>query len=150
MLHQLGAPLPFVKPAPGAPARPGPQATPTPEPPVDQISAATAAAMRLALPFVTSPDKARTATPPAAAPATPLAPAGPTRLTLEQYASVCAEIAVAPREARQIRAKYGMPDDATWSATDGAWQQRLSRDPALKARWIELASQFRDWLSKVK
>lgn len=63
--------------------------------------------------------------------------------TLEGYASVFAQVAVAPKEALAICVKHGIPDDAAWKALQRRWTARLSADPELYRTWFKLYTQYR-------
>jgi hypothetical protein len=88
---------------------------------------------------------------PAAAPVAPAAPPpsapGATKLTLEQFASLTAEIAVSPRAAAQIRARYGF-DEAAHRAEAEEHNRRFNADPALLARYMELFQAYREYVAR--
>ncbi|WP_437970342.1 hypothetical protein WMF04_14065 [Sorangium sp. So ce260] len=78
--------------------------------------------------------------------AAPAAPAGPSpgpALSLEQYASLCADLAVAPESAEALFAQYGLREPEARGAVDGFWRGRLARDQAAYKRWQELYWQQR-------
>lgn len=79
-------------------------------------------------------------TPKAAAPAR-----GPD-LTLQQYASLCAELAVYPERADSIRLKYRVGDAQAMAALEGVWRDRFARDAAARADWQKQVEQFQRWL----
>jgi hypothetical protein len=56
-------------------------------------------------------------------------------LTVAQYASLCAELAVFPQQSEAIFARYGLASVKQRVAVDLAWQARLRRDPAEQAAW---------------
>ena len=58
------------------------------------------------------------------------APAAP--LTVEQYASLCAELAVYPDKKVEILRKYYLPDEAAYRALEKDWQVRFLMQPALR------------------
>jgi hypothetical protein len=130
------APLPFK------PARiPTPPATPNPAPALPFKAATDATApsrapadnARLALPFradVQEPPSRRMG-----------------RLTLEQFASLAAELAVWPAAVPQVRARYGL-DEAALRGEQALWQQRFSNDRELFARYAALFQHYRDWLER--
>ncbi|WP_437736672.1 hypothetical protein [Sorangium sp. So ce1335] len=81
-----------------------------------------------------------------AARATPAAPSSPPSapaLSLEQYASLCAELAVAPGDAEALFARYGLDRPDARLAVDRFWRDRLARDEAAHRRWQELYWQHR-------
>jgi hypothetical protein len=59
-------------------------------------------------------------------PAPPNAPS----LTLEAYASLCAELAAFPDQSEAIFTRYGLENAQNRRAVDLAWQERLRRSPA--------------------
>lgn len=70
------------------------------------------------------------------------APQGP-GLTLEQYAKVCTELWQDPTRTTEIRARYGIADEAAWMLVHGGWQEKIRHDPALYKRWMELTAAMR-------
>jgi hypothetical protein len=97
------------------------------------------------LPFRSAaPAPTASAAPPApAAPATPRA----TRFTLEQFASLSAEIAVAPSAVAHVRGRYGL-DEASHRAEAEEWGRRFAVDKELFARYGSLFQSYRDWLAR--
>ena len=107
--------------------------------------------IKAALPFHRPARKERPAMPPvppagsssfaprqqstAPAPSAPSSAVPMTDLTLEQYASMCAELAVFPDRSEAVFAKYGLADGRRRAAVDAAWKQRLSRYPSERAEW---------------
>lgn len=91
--------------------------------------------------------------PPAGAPAARPSPsssdatARASRFTVEQFASLTAEIAVHPAAVAQVRARYGL-DEASHRAEAEGWNRRFSADKELYARYGALFQSYRDWLSK--
>ncbi|MCK6590155.1 MAG: hypothetical protein L6Q76_21505 [Polyangiaceae bacterium] len=73
----------------------------------------------------------------------PLPFSPPPQLTLAQYARVCVELWKDPARSAEICARYGIPDADAWAAVNQLWQERLSRDPTLKQRWIKLTERMR-------
>jgi hypothetical protein len=73
------------------------------------------------------------------------APAEGPRLTLSQYASLRAEMAVYPAHLDAIRGRYGF-DEASYAREDGEWQWRFEADKALFAQYVALFRHYRDWL----
>jgi hypothetical protein len=63
-------------------------------------------------------------------------------LTLEQYASMCAEIQVAPGEAAAIHARYGAADEAAASGLRQGHESRFAADPSERARFDALVAQY--------
>lgn len=83
--------------------------------------------------------------PSGASAARPSAP-GP-RLSIEQLASLAAEIATRPSEIAAVRARYGL-DEASHAAESDAWQRRFAADQALFARFKSLFDEYRAWLAR--
>ncbi|MFT3767296.1 MAG: hypothetical protein QM820_17495 [Minicystis sp.] len=86
----------------------------------------------------------------ASAPITNTPPAAPPSLTLEQYASLSAEISHAPEHVALIRARYFIASDDALRALQRTWQARFAADPALEARFHALLAQYRAWLLQRK
>lgn len=84
---------------------------------------------------------------PAGGPSGPSGPGAAPRLTLEQFASLTAEIAVNPRGAAQIRARYGF-DEAAHRAEAEAHNRRFTADKALYARYMELFQAYREYVAR--
>jgi len=91
--------------------------------------------------------------PPAPSPAraapTAVAPPPPT-LSLQQYASLCAELAVFPGRSEATFQQYGLGNMRDRLTVDLAWQERLRRNPAehqgwqaLHLRWVEHFQQMK-------
>jgi hypothetical protein len=72
-------------------------------------------------------------------------PSRASSLTIEQYASLCVELAELPHEAAQIRAKYQLQTDEDLAATHETWGRHFSVDAASHGRWQELMQRYRDW-----
>ncbi|WP_437483332.1 HEAT repeat domain-containing protein [Sorangium sp. So ce1014] len=80
---------------------------------------------------------------PLSAAATPAPTSGPiSRLTLAQYASLCAELAVSPRQSEAIFERYGLVSHHDRLAVDKAWQERLSRVPDEHRSWQGLYQHY--------
>lgn len=69
-------------------------------------------------------------------------------LTIEQYASLCAELAVFPEAAEATFARYGLAAPQDRAAADRAWQGRLRADDALMQRWQGLYLQYHEHHSR--
>lgn len=89
------------------------------------------------------PSRPATAGPPAQAPELP-------ELTLEQYASLAAEIAAAPLHAAATRAKYGVPSEQAHHALNALWDRRFAEDRAQHERWARLVAEYRAWLRQCR
>jgi hypothetical protein len=90
---------------------------------------------RTALPFAQPP------APGGAAPAFP-------GMALQTYASLRAELMVAPERAAEILAKYQIAGDAAWHALDQEWQARLAKLPETRATFEQLLSSYKEWLRR--
>ncbi len=144
----LSAPRPPSGPPPAAAARPpsGPPPAAAPRPAGAPPPAARARVDRAAL------ENAKTvafAMPPDTGPA---APASPQHfgLTLEQYAILCAEIAVFPERAEAIFTQYGLAARQDRLTADAAWQEKLRADHALMARWQALYLHYHEHYARLK
>jgi hypothetical protein len=72
------------------------------------------------------------------------ADSGAPTLTLQQYASLCAELAAFPDRAETVFQRHGLSDPRHRHAVDLGWQERLRQNPAeyqawrtLYQRWVE-------------
>jgi hypothetical protein len=131
---------PYVSPPPPAPRNSSPEATalklpwiPGPSPlPFRNISETPARPLAGDVPAATSPtDTARGS---AGNPAL--------RLTLEQYASLCAEIVVFPQRVEAIFLRYGLISQKERLAVDLAWQERLRRNATEYHEWQVLYQHY--------
>lgn len=69
------------------------------------------------------------------------------RLTIEQFASLSAEVAINPGAAAQVRGRYGL-DEMSHMAESGVWHRRFSADKELFTRYSALYQSYREWLAK--
>jgi hypothetical protein len=102
-------------------------------------------APQVVLPFRASPPEARAALEQGAqpSPAAPTSPyARPLCLTLEQYASLCAELAVFSAQRDEVFARYGLKHQAQRASIDALWKERLREDPALEREWERYYRQY--------
>ncbi len=132
-----GGKLPF-RATPDSPPRPPPPGPPPPPGrglPFRSPSSTTT-------PAVTAPAVAALTTPAASA-AAPRA----TRFTLEQFASLSAEIAVTPSAVAQVRGRYGL-DEASHRAEAEEWSRRFNADKELFTHYGALFQSYRDWLAR--
>ena len=67
-------------------------------------------------------------------------------MPLEGYASLCAELAVAPEQAAEILKRYHVPDEATRRALDEHWRARLATQPEARAAFDTAVTTYKDWL----
>jgi hypothetical protein len=63
-------------------------------------------------------------------------------LTLDQYASLCAELAVFPHHVEATFHRYGLASLRERLTVDLAWQERLRRNPTEHATWQELYRRY--------
>jgi hypothetical protein len=121
----VGAPLPFKKDGPAAAgAKPAP-AHPVAMPPV-------------------RPERGQKMT--AALPAFVLPPEG-MRFSLEQFASLSAEIAHAPSQVDDLRGRYGVTADQHREEA-AKWRAKFDADPRLAERFTTLVHQYKAYLDK--
>ena len=71
--------------------------------------------------------------PATAPPADPQGPPG--RLTLEQYAALCAELAASPQATDAVFTRYGLVSSDDRSQVDLSWRERLRRNPVEYKLW---------------
>lgn len=110
--------------------------------------------MAIAMPFIkraeggSAPAHEERAPSPAPLASTP-APAnvGPP-MTLDAYASLCAELLAYPERRPDIRKRYRIPDEATLAAVHARWQAHFGEQPQVRAEWQAKCTAFRDWLTK--
>ena len=100
-----------------------------------------------ALPFPRAAARAGDA-PTAADPNAPLPPPPPPaaqRLTLEQYASLCVEIALAPAREIEALARYRItPREKV--LTDEYYRERIAANPEVRAAWERSFQSYQAWL----
>jgi hypothetical protein len=107
------------------------------------------------LPFQSAIDPAPTSHPPTPRPGAVISTAPPLSetaqdaphdaapdLTLEQYASFCAELAVFPHQVETIFQRYGLVSIKTRLSFDLAWRERLRRDVAEHHAWQILYQRY--------
>ena len=66
------------------------------------------------------------------------------QLTVEQYASLCAERAARPQLASEVEQRYGLRSGAA-SLLAAAWARRFDADPELGSRFAALVDQYARW-----
>ena len=83
--------------------------------------------------------------PPAAeVPAVPPFPA----MSVQTYASFCAELAVLPDKATEVHARYHVASEAVRTALDHHWQANFTAHPETRATWQQLVDHYREWLQR--
>jgi len=80
----------------------------------------------------------------------PPAAGAPPPLTLQQYGSLCAEVAVFPDRTEAIFHKYGLGDLRDRRAADVSWQERLRRNPAEYQGWYALYQRWTEHFERLK
>jgi hypothetical protein len=73
--------------------------------------------------------------------------ASSSRLSLEQYASLSAEVAISPGTSAAVRARYGLDENA-YVAETGYWQRCFSANKELFTRYSALYQSYREWFSR--
>jgi hypothetical protein len=68
------------------------------------------------------------------------------RLTLQQYASLRAELGVAPEQVRAILPRYGVESVAAHRALNGWWETYFARQPAARVTFHDDRERFMEWL----
>ncbi len=68
------------------------------------------------------------------------------RLTVNEYASFCAELAVAPESAGALLVKYQVGSKAAQEALDAHWRTRFGEDAGLRAAFERAFGEFVGWL----
>jgi len=111
---------------PFAAARPPPPAPPAPPPPAPPPPATVAAR---------APGPQNASSSSVFASPAPVAAAAPS-LTLEQHASLCAELAYAPARAADVLGRYHVTAPMK-AELDQHWQARFKADPAVERKWQE-------------
>jgi hypothetical protein len=146
-LSKLGVPLPFAAKAPVAAGLREPSAGNPSAPPPAKMAVETTelppglvARIAAARPLPFSPKDPSPPAPPPRAPALPERPAA--RLTLEQYASLRAELTVFADRSAAVLARYGLADPKLRAAEEGAWEERLRRRPEERARLDQLCQTY--------
>jgi hypothetical protein len=135
-LSPFASVLPFASAEP-TPAKSPPKPPPAPPPPPP----------RAATPAAPPPPPSQPAAPAAAAAAAaPLLVEG---LTLEQHASLCAEMAHTPAWASTILGRYRVTPEAK-AGMDQAWKARFTADPSLERRWHEAYRLYFAFLSSAR
>ncbi|MFO0615919.1 MAG: hypothetical protein U0414_25210 [Polyangiaceae bacterium] len=66
-------------------------------------------------------------------------------LTLEQYAYLCVELSMYPKNPAPVLSRYGLALSAQ-AAVESGWDARLERDPAQKQRFRETFVKYSAWL----
>ncbi len=72
---------------------------------------------------------------------------GAPRLTLEQFASITAEIANGPTGATDVEQRYGFDSDG-YVREKQAWAKRFDASPTESERYAQLVREYREWLQQ--
>ena len=67
-------------------------------------------------------------------------------LTLEQYASLCAERNAKPDEQEATLRKYGVANGKAERSLDDQWKESFKARPEERDRWLEMVRQYTAWL----
>jgi len=73
--------------------------------------------------------------------------AGPSSLTLAQYAAVESELAIDPSRVTAVLQRYGLTDD-TRRAHARALRDLFDREPAARQVWTQVSDAYAAWRSK--
>jgi len=94
------------------------------------------------------PQPVRPATPGPTGPPAPAAAAMPILpdLTLEQYASLRAELELHPERSRDALARYRVPPEAQ-PTLDAVWKQRLASDARMADAFAKATASYKTWLA---
>jgi hypothetical protein len=68
-------------------------------------------------------------------------------LTVEQYASLCAECVVYPDRAEEIQRRYHVPSEGARRVIDKHWKERFTADADLQRRFETSFASYRAWLT---
>src|SRR5690606_22375157 len=66
-------------------------------------------------------------------------------LTVEQYASLCAERRLYPHALAQVAQRYGFSSQAAVEAEDAEWRGRFAADPQLATRFQQVQAEWLAW-----
>jgi hypothetical protein len=67
-------------------------------------------------------------------------------LTVEQYASLCAELTIAPAQIVSTLRAYGVHDERALERMNAAYARRFCNHPDERARWSDLYGRYVEWL----
>lgn len=68
-------------------------------------------------------------------------------MTLEQYASLSAEMAARPQQHKAILARYNVADDAMLMKLMAAWGKHFTANPGDREQWQAAVDRYREWLA---
>jgi hypothetical protein len=71
-------------------------------------------------------------------------PSSPSGLSLEQYASLCVEVAVEPAQAGDVLLRYGLTSELQ-RALDGHWQRRIAAEPTVWMAFNRAYAAYKTW-----
>jgi len=69
-------------------------------------------------------------------------------MSVQTYASFCAELAVFPDKATAVHARYHVSSEAARTALDHHWQAKFTAHPEIRATWQQLVEHYREWLQR--
>ena len=67
-------------------------------------------------------------------------------LSLEQYASLCADLSMQPERSAEIPRRYNVVNEAARRALDKHWEAQLAASPEMFARYIQAVVSHADWV----
>ncbi len=71
------------------------------------------------------------------------------QLSVEQYASLCVELELAPARPTEVLERYRLTEEQH-HALDASWNARMAADPALRRAWDGARDAYREWLARSK
>jgi hypothetical protein len=69
-------------------------------------------------------------------------------MTLDAYASLCAELSAQPDRRIEVLRRYRIADDAALNALHASWQKQFADQPRMQTEWQSKYQAFRDWLAQ--
>ena len=78
---------------------------------------------------------------------TKTAPPNAPAMTLDAYASLCAELLAQPARRPDVLQRYQIADETALNELHAFWQKQFAKEPRLHAEWQSKCEAFRDWLT---
>ena len=72
------------------------------------------------------------------------------RLSLQQYASLCAELSVSPEDAGKILVRYHVGSKAVLAALHAHWETRFVEEGEIRVAFLGMVAEFGGWLRTQK
>jgi hypothetical protein len=69
-------------------------------------------------------------------------------LSVEQYASLCAERSLPGADRSATQRRYGLADDAGARRLDAIWEERFRLEPPRKMQWQQLVAHYTQWFKQ--